>query len=449
MPSSNKMLTMKNCLKNLFFVASLLFSSVVASQNLLTKSAAVEQAFGQNLSVRLARNSVQIAENNTSVFNTGQLPTVSANAGVDLDEGGSRFDYNDGSSLKANGATSLSSSASLGVNYLIYDGKARALNIERLRESKATADLELRQSMEFTALQLLNSYYQVAQLTENVALQKEALEVSKQRLERTRYQYEYGQGIRLNVLNAEVDLQRDSVNLLNLEAQLENARRSLNALIGRPADTQFDIDTTVVYGQGLSLDAILKQALQNNVQLLLAEQDLLLSEYDLRLAETTNRPRISANATYAYALKDNDTKSTIDWQNTRGLNLGLSLRWDLFDGGIRRTRMANSRVLINNQQLLKDQLLLDLERDVRNAWQNYQTALFVLDTERRNLATARLNFERSQGQFRLGQIISVEFRQAQLNLLAAATNLSIAKYNAKRFELELLQLSGALLVAEF
>ncbi len=439
------MLNMKNCLKYLLFATPLFFSFVVASQNILTKKAAVEQAFEQNLSVRLARNAVQIAENNTSIFNTGQLPTVSANAGVGLDEGGSRFDYNDGTSLKAKGATSLSGNASLSINYVIYDGKARALNIERLRESKATADLELRQSMEFTALQLLNSYYQVAQLTETVALQREALEVSRQRLERTRYQYEYGQGIRLNVLNAEVDLQRDSVNLLNLEAQLENARRSLNTLIGRQADTTFEIDTTVVYGQGLSLDAILEQARQNNVQLLLAEQDLLLSEYDLRLAETTNLPRISTNATYAYALKDNDTKSAIDWQNIRGLNLGLNLRWDLFDGGIRRTRIANNRVLVNNLQLAKDQLLLDLERDVRNAWQNYQTALFVLNTERRNLATARLNFERSQDQFRLGQIISVEFRQAQLNFLSAATNLSIAKYNAKRFELELLQLSGALL----
>lgn len=440
---------MKNCLKYLFFSSPLFFSSVVASQNLLTKKAAVEQAFEQNLSVRLAQNAVQIADNNTSIFNTGQLPTISANAGVGLDEGGSRFDYNDGASIKTNGATSLSGSASLGANYVIYDGKARALNIKRLQESKASADLELRQSMEFTTLQLLNSYYQVAQLTETVALQKEALEVSKKRLERIRYQYEYGQGIRLNVLNAEVDLQRDSVNLLNLEALLENARRSLNSLIGRQPATSFDIDTSVVYGQGLSLDAILEQTRQNNVEMLLAEKDLVLGEYNLRLAETTNQPRINANATYAYALKDNDTKSTIDWQNTRGLNLGLSLRWDLFDGGIRRTRIANNRVLINNLQLAKDQLLLDLERDVRNGWQNYQTSLFIMDTERNNVATAQLNFERSEDQFRLGQITSVEYRQAQLNLLAAATNLSVAKYDAKRFELELLQLSGILLVSEF
>lgn len=440
---------MKSCLKYLLVALPFFYASVVASQNQLTKKDAVEMAFEKNLSVRLARNAVQIAENNTSIFNTGQLPTVSANAGVELDEGGSRFDYNDGTSLEANGATSLSGSASLGVNYLIYDGKARALNIERLRESKATADLELRQSMEFTALQMLNAYYQVAQLTENVALQQEALEVSRQRLERTRYQYEYGQGIRLNVLNAEVDLQRDSVTLLNLQAQLENARRNLNAFMGRPAETTFQIDTTVVYGRGLTLEAILEQARQNNAQLLLAEKDLLLSEYDLRLAETTNLPRISANATYAYALKDNDTQSSIDWQNTRGLNVGLSLRWDLFDGGIRRTRIANNKVLINNLQLTKDQLLLDLERDVRNAWQNYQTARFILQTERNNVATARLNFERSEEQFRLGQITSVEFRQAQLNLLAATTNLSLAKYDAKRAELELLQLSGSLLVSEF
>lgn len=440
---------MKSCRKTLLIAVSLACTSFVASQNLLTKKDAIQQAFEKNLSVRLAHNAVRIAENNTAIYNTGQLPTLTASTGLTLDEGGSRFDYNDGSSATTTGATSLGGNASLSINYLIYDGQARALNIERLRESKATADLELRQTMEFATLQLLNAYYLVAQLAENVALQREALEVSRQRLERTRYQYQYGQGIRLSVLNAEVDLQRDSVALLNLEAQLQNARRNLNTLIGRPAETDFQIDTSVVYGQGLTLQALLEQARLNNVQLLLAEKDLLLSEYDLRLAEATRLPRISASASYAYALKEFDSQSVIDWQNSRGLNVGLSLRWDIFDGGIRRTRIANNKVLLSSLQLTKDQLLLDLERDVRNAWQNYQTALFILQTERNNLSTARLNFERSEEQYRLGQITSVEFRQAQLNLLAAATNLSLAKYEAKRSELELLQLSGNLLVAEF
>ncbi|HCO83238.1 MAG TPA: transporter, partial [Arenibacter sp.] len=52
-------------------------------------------------------------------------------------------------------------------------------------------------------------------------------------------------------------------------------------------------------------------------------------------------------------------------------------------------------------------------------------------------------------QFQLGRITSIEFRQAQINLLNAQTNKNLAKYDAKLAELQLLQLTGQLLSVEF
>ena len=65
--------------------------------------------------------------------------------------------------------------------------------------------------------------------------------------------------------------------------------------------------------------------------------------------------------------------------------------------------------------------------------------------EAKNLSINELNFERTEEQFKVGQVTSVEFRQAQLNLLNAATNLNTAKFDAKVIELNLLQLSGQLM----
>jgi outer membrane protein TolC len=45
----------------------------------------------------------------------------------------------------------------------------------------------------------------------------------------------------------------------------------------------------------------------------------------------------------------------------------------------------------------------------------------------------------------LGQITTIEFRQAQVNLLNAQSNLNQATYDAKNAELKLLQLTGELL----
>ena len=67
----------------------------------------------------------------------------------------------------------------------------------------------------------------------------------------------------------------------------------------------------------------------------------------------------------------------------------------------------------------------------------------------KNISTAKNNFERSSEQYKLGQITSVELRQAQVNLLNAQTSKDLDKYDAKLAELELLQLTGQLLNIEF
>ena len=109
----------------------------------------------------------------------------------------------------------------------------------------------------------------------------------------------------------------------------------------------------------------------------------------------------------------------------------------------------NTQINIESQVIQKEQILQQLERDVANAWESYQNALFVLQAEAQNLSTNRLNFQRTEELFRVGQITSVEFRQAQLNLLNAATNYNTAKYAAKIIEIQLIQLSGGILDMEF
>ncbi|MDH3323493.1 MAG: TolC family protein, partial [Flavobacteriaceae bacterium] len=109
----------------------------------------------------------------------------------------------------------------------------------------------------------------------------------------------------------------------------------------------------------------------------------------------------------------------------------------------------NAKIAIDNSSIQKEQVDQDLERNVANAWETYQNALFILQAEQKNVETNKRNFSRSEEQFKLGQIISVEFRLAQVNLLNAVNNLNQAKYVAKVAELKLLQLSGDLLGASY
>jgi outer membrane protein TolC len=268
--------------------------------------------------------------------------------------------------------------------------------------------------------------------------------VSNRRLERVRYQYEYGQGVRLDILNAEVDVQRDSINLINTQQQLANAKRDLNVLMGLPISNQLEVDTSVSY-QAITLDALRTGLQDNNIELNLLDNNVAINQYDLRLIEAEKKPRLTASGAYSYSQQKNPSGAFINSSNSRGLNVGVNMAWNLYDGGLRNLRKQNTEISLQSLQLQRDQLMQELERDLINTWENYQNALYVWQAEEINLNTSRLNFDRTEEQFNLGQASSVEFRQAQLNLLSAATNFNNAKFDAKVIEISLLQLSGQLM----
>ena len=99
--------------------------------------------------------------------------------------------------------------------------------------------------------------------------------------------------------------------------------------------------------------------------------------------------------------------------------------------------------------MLKKQIGLEVDRDIRNAQSIYENRLAIFRIQEQNVRTNQNNFERSREQFQLGRITSIEFRQAQINLLNAQTNKNLAKYDAKLAELQLLQLTGQLLNVAF
>lgn len=92
---------------------------------------------------------------------------------------------------------------------------------------------------------MFSVYFNVAKLSEDVALLNQSLTISKDRLERVQYQFDYGQNTKLAVLNAEVDVNNDSINLLNTKQLLINAKRDLYVVLGKSEAPNFKVDTLV------------------------------------------------------------------------------------------------------------------------------------------------------------------------------------------------------------
>lgn len=432
-------------MKNISNILILLLAGFsLSAQEVLSLDDAVAIALEQNYSITIAKNDALIADKNAHPGAAGLLPSVGANAGVNYSAQNTKQVFAGGiPANETNWAESTSYNAGLEVTYTLFDGLGNVYTLKRLNNLASMGEVQARLLIENTLLQVISQYLVVAQQSENYRILSESIQVSADRYNRQKEKSLYG-GAKLDELNAEVDLNTDSVSLITAFNNLENAKRDLNVLLGRKADTPFDIDLNVSFDRDLILDELTSKALANNASLVLAMQQLQTSQYDKKLANAQLYPVLSGNASYGYNKQENEVGILLENQ-TDGFSGGLSLRWNLFSGKTRLVQIQNAKIQLESDQANLDQALLQVERDVMNAFANYQTNLYTLAMDQRNLEVAKLNFTRTEDSFKLGQVTNTQFREAQLNLLTAEQRISLSLFNAKLAEIELYRLAGLLL----
>lgn len=432
---------MKN---KLIFVVLILFVQNGYSQTILTKEQALQTLLENNYNIKLANNDIRVSQNNASIYNSGYLPIVSTSAGANYNINSQRIEAQNGSVTKINNAQSQSYNASLGVNYTIFNGFKRKYLFQQLQEKLALSELEAEGVLEDAILDVYTMYYQISKLTENLKVLEEVLNVSKQRVQRATYQFEYGQSNKLAILNAKVDVNNDSIAYLNTKQILDNAKENLLLLIGEKKSKNYNVETVVTFKDIPSLGNLLKQ-LPENISIKQIEKSLEISDYTTKISETEYMPNVGFYSSYGWNLNNNPSTSLNAGLMTYGLNTGLTVSYNIFDGGGRKTRLQNAKIYQENQSIYKESLEHQLKSTITNIYREYKNKRLVLSTQERNLLTTEQNFNRTKEQFNIGRVSSVDYRQAQLNLLNAKTSILSAKFDAKIVELQLLQLTGNLM----
>ena len=422
------------------------FSMVsISAQEKLLVSKAIELALENNYGIKIVNNNNLVAKNNASLLNSGYLPTLTGNSGVTYNRDNIEADFTNGQSTALNGAKSSRYNASLNLNYTLFDGMGRYYDYKRLKEQYKLSELQARETIENTIAQLYTVYYNVAQVSENVRTLEQTLAISKDRITRATYQFEYGQGTKLDILNAQVDINNDSINLINAKQQLINTKRDLNVVLGNVLASEFSVETTINFSLEINKDDLFQKMKENNVSLLQVDKNIMINEFIIKANKSGYLPTVGLTGSYGWNRNNNNAASFVAVSTNTGLSGGLNLSWNIFDGGGTVTRVKNAKIDLENQKYQKESILISVERDFYNAWDDYQNKLAIFQVQENNIRTSQNNFDRTQEKFKLGQVTTIEFRQAQLNLLNAELSRNQAKYQAKLSELNVLQLSGELL----
>lgn len=432
------------------YIHTLLLLLFAASASAQTLRQCIEQALQNNYELQIQRNDEEIARNNVSWANAGATPSVDATASYKpawrtMERTVSRAT---GEATTQSGALDNALSALVSLDWTLFDGFRMQTSYKQYQILQQQGELGTRMVIEDLIADVASEYYFYL---EQVIRQQHLLysmNLSRERLRIADLKYQTGRLSGLDRQLALADFHADSIAYIAQDEALTSSRIRLNNLMANEANLSQPItlsDTTISLRTDLALADLWQQTLAANASVLRTAQNQQLAELDLRKVLSRNYPYLRLNAQYGY----NHTfygRAANSQQSSLGLNAGLTVGFNLFDGNRRRER-RNAELTIQNRKLQSQQLELDLHTRLITFWEAYTNDLTLLSLQRENLTIARRNYDSAMERFKVGELSGFDLRQVQKTLLDAEERVLQAQYDAKMCEISLLLISGR--IAEY
>ncbi len=431
-------------------ILTTLFGATIPStfaQNTLTLEEAIGIALEKNYAIRISEKQIKIAENDNSLGNAGFLPVVTAIAQKNYTSSHLRQEFFNAlqDPINRSGVNNNNSNSGVSLNWTIFDGLGMFIAQDRLEELERAGRTNAKITIENTVADISSAYYEIIRQYQRVRALRNALDISKDRLELAKAFYEVGTGSKVDFINAQVDYNGDTAAYIAQEQTLRNAKIDLNALLARDATQDFVVSDTTITRKNISIDDLRQSLLAQNPNLVFAAQQRRLAELNIKALSAQQYPQVDLLGGFAYTTSNNQAGFGLKKGRNDVWSYGARVSVNVFDGFNQRRRIQNAKInslIVEDQESdIRNQLLASFDRSVLS----YRNSLQLVALEEANTKLARQNVEIAFERYRVGNSTSYEFREVQRNTVAAETRLIEAEYNAKLAEIELLRLSGGVL----
>lgn len=410
---------------------------------MLTLKEAVEIALKNNYNIKLSQNNKTIATNNVTLGNAGVLPKVNGNFASTNSRLTTKQTRTDGTVNNIHNAPNTGINYGVALNWTIFDGFNMFATYDQLKQLDQLGALRLQDTIQRTVASVITTYYDLISQNEQIKALKGAIDISRTQLRYANDKFHVGRASRLDVLNAQVNLNTDTANLVNQYQVFKTTKIQLNQILIRDLQTDFSVADTIVVDDKLLLGNILSSVQSQNPTILSAQLNRRLAEINLKQVKSTRYPQVAV--TTGYTFSDNKTPAGFTLQqNQHGLNYGLTATINIFDGFNQTRRERNAKIQIDNANISAKQVQLNIEAQVNSLYASYLSGLDLMALGQANVVIAKKNLDISLEKYKLGNITPLEIREAQRNYLAAQSTFFAAQYQSKQAEITLKQITNSI-----
>lgn len=425
----------------LFFFAS----SLAMAQDLLTVEEAVKIALENNYQIRIASNMLEIDKTGVNIGNAGMLPVVGATLNSNNSIQNSSQTRADGNLVELDNAKNNSLNYGVGLDWTIFDGFRMFARYDQLKELEKLGEAQLKQAVLTRVSDVMIGYYDLVQQHQQLVALDSTIVISEQRLKLANNRFTIGKASKLEVLNAQVDLNTDLTLMLRQKEMIVNSKIRLNEILARDTKIDFSVIEEITLDEPLSLPELESLAEKQNPLLQAAIINKNIARLDLKQIKADRYPSIIVSTGYVF----NESESSLGFTTSaesQGWNYGLSARLKIFEGFTQNQNEKIARIRLDNSALVIEEQKQTLKSQLGTAYQSYLTNISLIELEKSNEAIAKDNLDITIEKFKIGTIPTIEFRTAQLNYIRAIVRYSDAKFQAKLSEISLKEFAGILIL---
>jgi adhesin transport system outer membrane protein len=400
----------------------------------------------KNFSILVAKNSETISNNNYTIGNAGYLPSLDLSGRYGGTLNNTQQNLTDGTKTISNGVNNTTTNAGMTLGWTIFNGFSVQTNYKKLDELRQLGTLNTQMEVENLIADIISGYYNYIQQVKMLDNMKYAVTLSKERLRIDEDRYLLGSSSKLQVLQSRVYLNADSSRLSKQTEVVRAAQIMLNELMAaEDLGTKFiSKDTSIIINPQFLYEKLLEETLTGNTSLIIASKNRIVSEYDYKLIVSRLYPYLNLSTGYNYNLNTYSTGTSKN-QTVNGINYGVTLGLNIFDGFNQRRSIRNSSIELKNKELKYLEIEQGIKADLITIYSAYRNNLRLIKLEEQNLQTASENLDIALERYKLGSLSGIDLREVQKSLLDAKESLLSIQYQTKLAEISLQLISGKIM----
>ena len=407
------------------------------------------QAVRNNADLAAARAQFQATREVVPQARAGLLPNLSA--GAELNNTHTDADANIGTRSLSRSGTVYQ--ATLSQPLFRAD---RWFQLQAAQALSEQAALEYSVAEQNLILQSAQAYFAVLQAQDNLASVKAEEAAFKRQLEEANERFEVGLSDRTDTLEAQAAFDTARANRMISERQVADAFEALFTLTNRNYVALEGIEHSLPVLPPMPNDATawVDTAVQQNLNLLAADQAINAAGETLRQRRSGHAPTLDAVASYRKG--DNDSlgfSNTIDIPgvdfpryngNVEQGAIGLQLNIPLYSGGLTSSQTRQAFYQLTEAEQQRESLRRQVVEQTRNLHRAVNTDIEQVQARRQSIISSQSAVEATEVGYQVGTRNIVDVLDTQRRLYAAVRNYNDARYNYILDNLRLKQAAGTL-----